>query len=352
LEHFRASFEIKAVDLGQRIIEGYASVFGNVDKVGDVVDPAAFADTLRRKAPADVAVFIGHQASTLPVGEALELRADDRGLFTKTLVLDGPTGDQLLSAAKKGLLGLSIGYVPTSSRPDTVAGRKVRRLTSVDLMEYSFAAKAMIANPEALVTAVKTEDAVETRTEWTAAFINDLPDSAFAYVEGGGEKDEGGKTVPRSKRHFPHHGADGSVDLAHLRNALSRAPQSPFESQALPHLKRHASAEGVGSGKTDDAHDPVWATGAAPALLRASHALEHLAEAEADEQKAWALLRIDTKAGRRMSADQRRKLQEVIDNLVALHKWAEYADRDEEGKAAAEYSRRRLALEEVSLWPT
>jgi hypothetical protein len=84
------------------------------------------------------------------------------------------------------------------------------------------------------------------KAEWTAAFINDLPDSAFAYVESGGEKDEGGKTAPRSLRHFPHHGADGAVDLPHLRNALARAPQSPVGERALPHLRRHASAEDVG----------------------------------------------------------------------------------------------------------
>jgi hypothetical protein len=62
--------------------------------------------------------------------------------------------------------------------------------------------------------------------QWTTAYINDLPDSAFLYVEPGGEKDGGGKTVPRSLRHFPVKGADGEVDLAHLRNALARIPQS------------------------------------------------------------------------------------------------------------------------------
>src|SRR6516225_10554345 len=55
---------------------------------------------------------------------------------------------------------------------------------------------------------------------------NDLPDSAFAYVEPG-EKDSSGKTIPRSKRHFPVH------DEAHARNALARAPQSPFGKQAM-----------------------------------------------------------------------------------------------------------------------
>jgi hypothetical protein len=70
----------------------------------------------------------------------------------------------------------------------------------------------------------------ELRAEMSAQAINDLPDSAFAYIEPGGEKDSGGKTIPRSKRHFPVH------DEAHTRNALSRAPQSPFGKEAMPKI--------------------------------------------------------------------------------------------------------------------
>jgi hypothetical protein len=43
------------------------------------------------------------------------------------------------------------------------------------------------------------------RAQMAAASINDLPDSMFAYIESGGKKDEQGKTVPRSLRHFPIH---------------------------------------------------------------------------------------------------------------------------------------------------
>lgn len=60
---------------------------------------------------------------------------------------------------------------------------------------------------------------------WTTAFVNDLPDSSFALVEPGGEKDEEGKTKPRSLRHLPYKDAGGKVDVAHLRNALARLPQ-------------------------------------------------------------------------------------------------------------------------------
>lgn len=60
--------------------------------------------------------------------------------------------------------------------------------------------------------------------------INDLPDSDFAYIESGGEKDDEGKTTPRSLRHFPIH------DAAHVRNALARMGQSPFGEKAKPKI--------------------------------------------------------------------------------------------------------------------
>lgn len=70
------------------------------------------------------------------------------------------------------------------------------------------------------------ESELELAAQWDTSFINDLPDSAFLFVEGGGTKDADGRTVPRSLRHFPYRGPDGGIDLPHLRNAIARIPQS------------------------------------------------------------------------------------------------------------------------------
>jgi hypothetical protein len=75
--------------------------------------------------------------------------------------------------------------------------------------------------------------------QMSSASINDLPDSAFAYIESGGSKDSEGKTVPRSLRHFPIH------DEAHVRNALARAPQSPFGDKAMPKIRAAAKKFGI-----------------------------------------------------------------------------------------------------------
>jgi len=75
---------------------------------------------------------------------------------------------------------------------------------------------------------------------WPTVFVNDLPDSAFLYIEPGGTKDGDGKTVPRTLRHFPVRNADGGIDLPHLRNALARIPQSSLSQSIKDKLEAEA----------------------------------------------------------------------------------------------------------------
>jgi hypothetical protein len=60
---------------------------------------------------------------------------------------------------------------------------------------------------------------------WPQKLVNQFPDGSFLYVEPG-EKDDTGRTKPRSKRHFPYKDSAGAIDLPHLRNAIARIPQS------------------------------------------------------------------------------------------------------------------------------
>ena len=68
---------------------------------------------------------------------------------------------------------------------------------------------------------------------WTTKYKNDLPDSAFMYIEPGGKKDDEGKTTPRSLRHFPYKDMSGKVDVIHLRNAIARIPQAKIPLKPL-----------------------------------------------------------------------------------------------------------------------
>ena len=87
----------------------------------------------------------------------------------------------------------------------------------------------------------------------SAKAINNLPDSDFAYIAPGGEKDSEGKTTPRSLRHLP------IPDAAHVRNALARLTQThiPAEAKkkALAKITRKAKELGVHVSKSDGATD-------------------------------------------------------------------------------------------------
>ena len=90
--------------------------------------------------------------------------------------------------------------------------------------------------------------------------VNDFPDSSFALVLPGGSKDSEGKTTPRSLRKLPHHAADGSLDAAHVRNGLSRAPRmtgvtDAQRSRAVSHLEKHLAA--LNKAAEHEAPDPV-----------------------------------------------------------------------------------------------
>lgn len=65
------------------------------------------------------------------------------------------------------------------------------------------------------------EDEVEL-ARWTRAFINSLPNSAFAVIE---PDFLSGKTEDKNARHLPYKDKSGKVDLPHLRNALARMDQ-------------------------------------------------------------------------------------------------------------------------------
>jgi len=80
---------------------------------------------------------------------------------------------------------------------------------------------------------------------WTRAYINDLPDGAFAVVEPCADE-------RKDARHLPYKDAAGKIDLPHLRNALARMDQiksvcdgsdSPLRRKAratlIPLAKRH-----------------------------------------------------------------------------------------------------------------
>lgn len=98
-----------------------------------------------------------------------------------------------------------------------------------------------------------TDDANAEKADESSKQQNDLPDSAFAYIEPGGKKDSEGKTTPRSKRHYPVH------DKPHADNAFARAESQiqnngsgkAIAEKALPKIKAAQKKFGTAAKKGD-----------------------------------------------------------------------------------------------------
>jgi HK97 family phage prohead protease len=147
---FTLPFEIKLAQ-GSGEIAGYASTFGNVDLVGDVIAPGAFAATLAEHRAADTApaMLWAHDPAE-PIGAWTDARTDGKGLLVAgKLSLETRRGAEARALAKAGALALSIGY----RTRDAAFENGQRVLKDIQLFEVSLV--SIPANPEARLTSIK-----------------------------------------------------------------------------------------------------------------------------------------------------------------------------------------------------
>ncbi|HEV7601541.1 MAG TPA: HK97 family phage prohead protease [Bradyrhizobium sp.] len=135
-------------------IEGYASLFGEVDQARDMVMPGAFTQTLKQRGLRKIPMLFQHDPSE-PVGVWLELKEDFRGLRARgRLIPDVSRARELLSLLRAGAIdGLSIGYRTVRGQIDPKT--RVRRLYQVDLWEISIVTFPLLSG--ARVSAVKLQ---------------------------------------------------------------------------------------------------------------------------------------------------------------------------------------------------
>lgn len=150
--------EIKAVtDKGT--FTGFASVYGNTDEGGDMIEAGAFAETLKERG-AERPLLWQHDMSA-PIGLG-QLKDSPEGLIVEgTLDLDVTAGKEAYSRLRKRIVkGLSIGY---RTIKDDFAG-KVRLLKQIDLLEVSLVTLPM--NRLARVTAIKSIATIRDFETW------------------------------------------------------------------------------------------------------------------------------------------------------------------------------------------
>ncbi len=102
-------------------IEGYASLFGEVDQARDMVMPGAFRETLKQRGLRKIPMLFQHDPSE-PVGVWLELREDFRGLKARgRLIPDVKRARELLSLLQSRRGRRAVDRLSHRARPNRSA---------------------------------------------------------------------------------------------------------------------------------------------------------------------------------------------------------------------------------------
>jgi HK97 family phage prohead protease len=117
-------------------VEGYASLFGEIDQARDMVMPGAFAQTLKLRGVRRIPMLFQHDPAE-PIGIWQEITEDWRGLRVRgRLIPDVVRARELLALLREGAAdGLSIGFKTVKAHVEPKS--RVRKLDQIDLWEIS-----------------------------------------------------------------------------------------------------------------------------------------------------------------------------------------------------------------------
>jgi HK97 family phage prohead protease len=263
-----------AVQTDEGLFEAVIST-ASVDREKDIVEPSAMVDALK-KWNRPIPLAWNHSTDAKDIFGHIEpmtvREVGDEVVAQGQVDLESEMGREAWRSFKSRTVGFSFGYLILGSRERKGGGRHI---TGLDVFEITATPTPMnndtrvlstkeleaearrvaretienavpelkeeVAPPPELADEVKAlqdrclllerqaafalAQLENFKGVWTDAYVDGLPDSAFLFVEDG-DKDEGGRTVPREKRHGAYKDADGEVDLPHLRFALLQLPDT------------------------------------------------------------------------------------------------------------------------------
>jgi HK97 family phage prohead protease len=179
---FRFHMKLVETDRSRRRIEGYAST-RDLDRTGDVIQPGAFADSLKDFMSNPVLTYM-HDWSD-PIGKVIDARIDEVGLYIRAKVSE--TAERVWKLIEEGILrAFSIGYEVLEERP--IDG--VNQILKLRL--YEVAIVSIPANRRALFSVSKAleagDDLVSRRSdddsgESPQAALGSRPEAGSAFTE-------------------------------------------------------------------------------------------------------------------------------------------------------------------------
>lgn len=131
---YKAFAECKALESDAGGFEGYASLFGVRDAIGDVFKPGAFSRALKRFV-GEGWIALNHDWQALPIGTIAEAHEDDKGLFVRGAYHSTPEAQAARRVAaerhERGKpMGLSVAFTLAEGGAERTSWG--RNLTSVD----------------------------------------------------------------------------------------------------------------------------------------------------------------------------------------------------------------------------
>jgi len=151
------------------VIEGYASLFGNCDRGGDVVAKGAYGASLTKLNSEGRAVkMLWQHDPSQPIGVWDEVREDGKGLYVRGRLLEGVERAREAAAliAAGAIDGLSIGYRTVKA---TKNDKGQRLLTELELWEVSLVTFPMLPSARGGAKG-ETPETDQTLRELAAAF--------------------------------------------------------------------------------------------------------------------------------------------------------------------------------------
>jgi HK97 family phage prohead protease len=179
-----------------RVVEAYAAAFNVPTEIMDqdghydeTLASSSFTKTISDKGPAGFGVLFNHgrtvdgtpnALATMPIGVPLEVRADERGVYTATRYLDNPLANDVLDAIKQGAIkaqSFSGRFMKSVRSYPNGRGRGARPLITrheVDMREYGPAVFA--AYKGAAILGTRAEQFIRTLLETP-------PDKRLVWLE-------------------------------------------------------------------------------------------------------------------------------------------------------------------------
>lgn len=176
------SFNVKELNFNgeSRTISGYAAVFNNKDKAGDILLKGCFAKSISDRGPESTAndkiIMLWQHDQHEPIGRISSLVEDDKGLYFEAVIDDVERGNQAIKQLESGTLNqFSIGYSYVWEKCEYDQERDAFIVKEVVLYEISVVSIGCNGETEYLGLKAGSEDPYEELKNDIESAIKGLP---------------------------------------------------------------------------------------------------------------------------------------------------------------------------------